>query len=75
MSSADTAASLLAEMDHILSLGADCHVYGHSFADVPVVITEFPAGELPAFVDGIQARIDSGLCDVPISLGESVRDY
>ena len=75
MSSADTAASLLAEMDHILSLGADCHVYGHSFADVPVVITEFPAGELPAFVEGIQARIDSGLCDTPINLGEAICDH
>ena len=71
----DTAASILAEMDVILAVGGDCRLYGHKFVDTPLTSSEFSIAELALLVEGIQSRIDSGLCDAPISLGESVRDY
>jgi len=71
----DTAASILAELDDILALGADCCIYGHKFVSSPVLSTEFSIAELALLIVGIQARIDSGLCDIPISLGESVINY
>ena len=75
LGSTDTAASILAEADVILAEGSDCHIYGHAFVDTPVSETQFSTAELALLVEGIQARIDSGLCDAPISLGESIRDY
>jgi len=69
-----TAAGALSTIDNAMMVGADMHIYGHRFEDNPIG-SEFSTSELKILIDGIQERIESGLCDVPIGIYESVINY
>jgi len=72
--SATRSASVLADVDAAIAVGASLHIYGHGVADAPASTEEMPTAEFAALVDGLRSRRDAGLLDVEtISTWRSAR--